>query len=185
VSLILEALRKLDREKETPERGFVVVASEPWPARARHSGRGVTLALVAVAAVVATILFVNRTRSGPTLPPTPNPTLPTVSAAVPTSVTTTTLLAAPNPSPRPVTVPHAPPAVTAAVGAPPASQRPAPASPPSLVLQAISERDGKPIALLSDRLVREGDEFEGVRVIRIGEAEVEVEWHGQRSVVRF
>jgi hypothetical protein len=53
------------------------------------------------------------------------------------------------------------------------------------VLQAVSERDGQPIALLSDRLVREGDEFDGVKVVRIGEAEVEVEWKGRRLFVRF
>jgi len=33
--------------------------------------------------------------------------------------------------------------------------------------------------------VFEGDSFEGVRVIRIGEAEVEVEVRGERRVLRF
>jgi hypothetical protein len=67
----------------------------------------------------------------------------------------------------------------------PTAKRVLSASLPPLVLQAISERDGRPIALLSDRLVWEGDEFDGVRVVRIGEAEVEVEWKGRRSVIRF
>jgi hypothetical protein len=59
------------------------------------------------------------------------------------------------------------------------------ASPPALVLEAISQRDGRPIALVSDHLVREGDAFDGVTIVRIGEAEVEVEWRGQRQVLRF
>ena len=61
---------------------------------------------------------------------------------------------------------------------------PAP-SPPDLVLNAISERDGHAVALINDRLVREGDEFDGVKILRIGEAEVEVERAGRRSVIRF
>ncbi|MFI4942881.1 MAG: hypothetical protein ACHP85_06440, partial [Burkholderiales bacterium] len=67
----------------------------------------------------------------------------------------------------------------------------APAAAPSaavtdeLRLSAISRRDGKPVALINDRLVFEGDSFDGVRVIRIGEAEVEVEVKGQRRVLRF
>jgi hypothetical protein len=53
------------------------------------------------------------------------------------------------------------------------------------VLNAISERDGHAVALINDRLVREGDEFDGVKILRIGEAEVEVERAGRRSVIRF
>jgi hypothetical protein len=179
VSLILEALRKLDREKETPERGFVVVTSEPWPTRDRYRGRATALALVAFVAVVATTLFFTRTRSAPVPAPTPGPAQGVIAPPAPQYAPVTTTLST-APTPRPASVPR-----PALVGAPPASLRPAPASPPSLVLNAISERDGKPIALLGDRLVREGDEFDGVRVIRIGEAEVEIEWRGQRSVVRF
>ena len=41
------------------------------------------------------------------------------------------------------------------------------------------------MALLNDRLVRAGDSFDGIRVIRIGESEVEVEVRGQRRVIRF
>ena len=47
------------------------------------------------------------------------------------------------------------------------------------------QRDGRPVAMINDRLVFEGDSFEGVRVLRIGDAEVEVEVHGQRRVLRF
>jgi hypothetical protein len=41
------------------------------------------------------------------------------------------------------------------------------------------------VAILNDRLVREGDLFDGIRVVRIGETEVEVEVNGQRRLVRF
>jgi hypothetical protein len=62
----------------------------------------------------------------------------------------------------------------------------APGAPPGeLRLTAISQRDGRPVALINDRLVFEGDSFEGVRVLRIGETEVEVEVRGQRHVLRF
>ena len=54
-----------------------------------------------------------------------------------------------------------------------------------LRLNAISQRDGRPVALINDRLVFEGDAFEGVKVLRIGEAEVEIEIRGQRRVLRF
>jgi hypothetical protein len=50
---------------------------------------------------------------------------------------------------------------------------------------AISERDGQPVAIISDRLVREGDSFDGVKVLRIGTTEVEVDDRGQRRVLKF
>ena len=64
----------------------------------------------------------------------------------------------------------------------------APAPPPAagtLRLNAISQRDGRPVALINDRLLFEGDSFDGVKVLRIGEAEVEVEVHGKRRVLTF
>ncbi|HUG54920.1 MAG TPA: hypothetical protein VMR21_15020, partial [Vicinamibacteria bacterium] len=54
-----------------------------------------------------------------------------------------------------------------------------------LRLQAISHRDGQPIAMVSDRLVRVGDEFDGVRVLAIRDAEVDVEVGGRRATLRF
>jgi hypothetical protein len=74
--------------------------------------------------------------------------------------------------------------------APVEPRKPAPsvsaASPaPDLRLNAISQQDGRPVAILNDRLVREGDSFDGIRVLRIGEAEVEVEVGGVRRVIGF
>jgi hypothetical protein len=57
---------------------------------------------------------------------------------------------------------------------------------PGLVLQAISERDSKPIAVISDQLVREGDRVGTARVIRIGTDTVEVlRDDGTHEIVRF
>jgi hypothetical protein len=56
---------------------------------------------------------------------------------------------------------------------------------PELRLQAISERDGQPIAIINDHLVRVGDEVEGIRVLAIRGAEVDVEVRGRRTTLRF
>jgi hypothetical protein len=101
--------------------------------------------------------------------------------------------AAPSPTgPRPATT-ATPPAASVAplVRAPeplrspprPAAVKPAPGA--GLQLQAIGERDGKPVAVLSNRLVHEGDAFDGVTVVRIGADEVEIEVRGRRRVLRF
>jgi hypothetical protein len=52
-------------------------------------------------------------------------------------------------------------------------------------LQAISERDGQPIAIINDHLVRVGDEVDGIRVIAIRVDEVDVEVRGRRTTLRF
>jgi hypothetical protein len=70
------------------------------------------------------------------------------------------------------------------VAAPPPPPSRAPA-PDDLRLNAISQRDGRPLALINDRLVFEGDSFDGVKILRIGESEVEVEVRGKRRVLRF
>jgi hypothetical protein len=218
VSLILDALRKLEREKGAHEPGVLVVGSVPWgeTSRTRRILLGAGAVLVLGLAVLAGWLL----RRGPAAPP----------AAVPVAAPVTTTLPAPNvvPSPTPTITPpaalaqEAPPAPPIRLSRPPASEIPgaaadraplssspaeplpattpteerqqeptAPAAAPpaaapdDLRLSAISRRDGKPVALINDRLVYEGDSFDGVRVIRIGEAEVEVEVKGQRRVLRF
>jgi len=55
-----------------------------------------------------------------------------------------------------------------------------------LVLQAISERDSRPIAIINDQLVKEGDRVGAARVLKIGADSVEVMLeNGQRETVRF
>jgi len=57
---------------------------------------------------------------------------------------------------------------------------------PPLVLQAISERDSRPIAIINDQLVNEGDKVGPVRVLRIGADLVEVQLpNGKSDIVRF
>jgi hypothetical protein len=67
----------------------------------------------------------------------------------------------------------------------PAHSRPATSGTDELHLTAISRRDGRPVALINDRLVFEGDGFDDVKVLRIGETEVEVEVRGQKRILRF
>jgi hypothetical protein len=69
----------------------------------------------------------------------------------------------------------------------PASAEPGSSAPPppEYRLTAISERDGEPIALLNDRLVREGDRFGDVTVLRIGPTEIEIEVNGERKTIGF
>lgn len=47
-------------------------------------------------------------------------------------------------------------------------------TPASLVLQAISERDARPIAVISDRLVGEGEKFGSALVVKIGAESVDL-----------
>ncbi len=188
MSLIYDALKKLDREKEVPERGFLVVAQRPWPTRRRWGGTlawGAGLCLVAAGLAAAWWAYGRKAEapriaaaasasSVPEAAPSSQPTgafrqAPPVPLPPVTAIPATTGKASPAPPP---------PTLPTAVAVPTASA-------PGLVLQAISSRDGQPVALLSDRLVREGDSFDGVRVLRIGDEEVEVEVEGERRVIRF
>lgn len=68
------------------------------------------------------------------------------------------------------------------------SRRPAASSAaaPAFVLQAISERDAKPIAVINDQLVQEGDRIGVARVVKIGTETVEIVLDsGVRDLVRF
>jgi len=231
MSLILDALRKLEREKDARAPGILVVGSVPWG----ETSRARRMALVGVAtAALALAVAVGWFLRPPAAPPAAEPQRPA-------SVPALAARPAPTPAPAPATpplswapqaaLPSAPPirldrpdgrqgalsprdaapvAPSAAAASEPAAsdmpqpsaeppverisvapaapeaEQPAPAPrPDDLRLTAISRRDGRPVALINDRLVFEGDSFEGVRVIRIGEAEVEVEVRGERRVLRF
>jgi hypothetical protein len=233
MSLILDALRKLEREKDPRAPGVLVVGSVPWGETSRT--RRVVFAGLAAAAMALAVGVGWLLRATPAPRATPVP-----------PVTTPTLAVQPAPTPMPqpaapplawapqATLPPAPPirisrpaptrdavspkaapetardedvasepvAADAPTAVEPAAQPPpgrievAPAAteadpsvpapaPDGLRLNAISKRDGRSVALINDRLVFEGDSFDGVRVIRIGEAEVEVEVKGERRVLRF
>jgi hypothetical protein len=136
VSLILEALKKVERERAAAEpRGFLVVGPATWGSR---SNAGWIAGIVAAAVVAGGAVYL-ATR----------PALPAPAAAAPA----------------------------------PAA---APASPArELRLMAISERDGAPIAVVNDSVVREGDRVDGARVLHIAPTEVVVEVGGARRTLRF
>lgn len=206
MSLILDALKKLDREKDARDPGVVVVGSVPWGAR-QPSRR--PLAVAGLAALLLAVLAgawwalrptPRTTPPPPAVPPAPVPTTvaPTFQVPVPAQPRTAS---PPEAAARDAAPPERPPVLAPQLAAPPASASAAPAevapgdapgsaagvptSPDELVLQAISEREGRPVALVNDRLVREGDSFDGVTVVRIGASEVEVEVRGRRRVLRF
>ena len=183
MSLILEALKKLEREKQTQDRGFLVVAHLPWATGPAGRSRWLGLALALAALGLLGTLFLLRGREG----------RPTAATAPPKA----TVPEAPAPSAPALEAVPTPPPVAPRASAPvvPAGRLPAPSLSPSpspspaseieLRLNAITQQDGRPVAVLNDRLVREGDAFDGIQVIRIGEAEVEVEVNGKRRIVRF
>jgi hypothetical protein len=268
MSLILEALKKLEREKNVPERGFLVMAPVEWRASRRRLGLvlGIAAASGAAAAMAALWWFRGavpappRASVGPTasVATAPSASTPSSTSEIPRASSQPTppasdgLQAAPGPSqfseglraiaeaphsatvpaptmagiPRSTTAPTeagnasasedraaraktgptAPPPVgrpapvatasaPAATSSTSANEEPRPSPPPSATsertssdaihLQAISERDGEPVAVINERLVREGDSFDGVRVVKIGADHVELEVRGRRRVVRF
>jgi hypothetical protein len=175
VSLILEALKKVERERATPEqRGFLVLGPAAWaPSR---SNLAWVFGMVAAAAVAGGAVYVltrpDQRAEGPAeAPVVTTPSVPVAGTSVrPAPVSTVTRPRAAADAPAP------PRATTAADRTPPG---------PVLVLHAISQQDGTPIAVVNERVVREGDTFDGVRVLRIGAAEVEVEVAGARRTLRF
>ncbi len=173
MSLILEALRKLEREKPATERGVVVMTAAGLAGERPRVSPWAWLAGGLVAGVAAAFAVIELR--------TPTPTVGSSKApvAVPATTMPATVLALPAP-----TAPAK--AILAAPVVPTAIPRAAPASTlAALVLQAITTQDGRPVALINDRVLREGDEWDGLRILRIGEAEVEVERNGVRSVLRF
>jgi hypothetical protein len=228
MSLILDALRKLEREKDTRESGVLVVGSVPWgeSSRARRIALWAGAVLVLALAVLAGWLL--RRGTAATAPVEPARVAAPAPAAPSTAAPRPPVTSPPQPAPLadaplvapPIRLSHPPavegrerpaserPAAAKAAPAPdgqaepvpsPASAvepkpeiAPAPAAavphvttPDELRLTAISQRDGKPVALINDRLVFEGDTFDGIHVIRIGDTEVEIEFKGQRRILRF
>jgi len=222
VSFILDALKKLEREKQTREPEVVVVGPVPWGG-ADHGGgrRWLFLSGVAVAVIVGGAgwwlasgsrfdaapkpLATSRPGTEPiaATPAEPEsrvqrepPTAPRRAAAttpapaprrlgLPGNEKVAPRAEAPEPS---ISEPSAPPpAETAVVVEDVPLASPAADDPEDVAfrLSAISTRDGEPVALLNDRLVREGDAFEGIRILRIGTTEIEIEVDGERRTIGF
>ncbi len=186
MSLVLEALKKLDREKGRDERGFVVMAAAPWPTRAARRWPAWAALGMATAAAVAAVLAL-RTTPAPAALPTPPAAVVTPRPAASVAATGVATVAPPVAAPgrretRQDAADTKAPLVKLAAAPSPLAPRPAN---PELRLQAISERDGQPIAIINDHLVRVGDEVDGIRVLAIRGAEVDVEVRGRRTTLRF
>lgn len=175
MSLILEALRKLEREKQTPQRGFLVLGPGAW-ADGGAAGRPIALFLLG--------LLVGAVALGIVMRPGPAP------AASGAAVSIAPTAAAPTPHParsaRPSVLPM--PASATASSVAPAAAQSTPAPKPTahtFTLQAISEKDGHSVALINDRLLRQGDAIDGASVVKISADSVELEIAGRRVVLRF
>jgi hypothetical protein len=240
LSFILDALKKLDREKQAREPGVVMVGPVPWGGVDRRR-RARTLVLAAAALGVFVLGTLWWLGAGPTPtavprvdrdaatrkpvePTTTTEPLGTAATRPPAEKTTdarpaplrhrtaTTEAAPPEaPAPRELDLPVAESTTAPLTRSEPAnrdeialaatdeaaleeSEESGPvdspteetaAPDPEFRLTAISTRDGEPIALLNDRLVREGDSFDGVRVVRIGATDVEIEVDGERRTIGF
>ena len=180
MSLIFEALKKLDREKKAPERGFLVVGGAPLPGRRLHVP---ALLLLLAAAGGGGFLIARATRPAPLLAP------PTTAA--PTAAPVTVRQLAP-PAPLPpesaapaVALPRA--AVPLAPAAPEPTPQPAapPKAAPAFALEAVADQDGHPVAIVNGQLVRVGDLVDGARVVRIDPEQVELDQGGRRLVLSF
>lgn len=186
MSLILEALRKLEKEKATADRGFVVLGAASWPAPV---ARRWPLVAIGAAVLLAAGTVWWMTQRGPRDAPAVTavaerqpPPAPATLAAVPATTTLAPAPTVPFVAPPAVAAPHPRP-ITPSEAAPPAPA--AAAAERRVQLQAITARDGRPIALVNDRLMGEGEEFEGIRIVAIRADEVEVEVDGRRRVLKF
>lgn len=180
MSLIFEALKKLDREKKAPERGFLVVGGAPLPGRRLHVPG---LLLLLAAAGGGGFLIARATRPAPPAPaPAAAPSAPPVTAKalappVPLPPETATV-------PVPTVLPGAPSASATPVAPAPEVTAPAAAA-PAFALQAVADQDGHPVAIVNGQLVRVGDLVDGARVVRIHPEEVELDQGGRRLVLTF
>jgi len=183
VSLVLDALKKLERDKERREPGVLVVGALPWQGVRRRRAPFLALAIAApllLALALGVWLLGRPARVVPSEVKAPaRATEPEVPAANPAPGSRSAPMP-PAPAERRLTLPE-----RAALPAAPA--RPALASPSRRdpQLNAISLQEGRPVAVIDGHLVREGESVGSVRVLRIGQTEVEVEVQGVRRTLRF
>jgi hypothetical protein len=139
---------------------------------------------VAILAAAGAVLWLAWPPRGREEPPRPVVAPSTLAAPTAASVAPATVAVPPVTPPPPVDRPVRLPDTTLARSAP---MKPETNAPPDagLQLQAIGERDGRPVAVISSRVVREGDHYDGVTIVRIGADEVEIEVQGRRRTLRF
>jgi len=197
MSFILDALRRVDQEnRDLGEVVPPVAAIEKLRNERvrRRRSQFAAMAAIALASAVATALLLRQMSPAPDSPAAPAPAQQT-HTAVETVVESPVLeIETPRTEASAVVPKRAPepPKTSSERAVPP--ERPERAEPdvtpspvthepatlPRLVLQGTSVLDGKPVAVVSDRRVFEGDIIEGALVIRIEERSVELEFKGQR-----
>jgi len=193
MSFILDALRKVDQENRTDGEVVPPVAAIERLRQERLYRRRqyAAMAVIAFGSAAATALLLRTTPTETKSSPEPAPQTAVVQGPVETPAPegeppiTEAETAAPEPTPGPVEAIVAEPAPSepgpAGEPAPaPAKAPDLPPEPPRLVLQGTSILDGRPVAVISDRRVFEGDTIEGAVVIRIEERSVELEFEGRR-----
>jgi len=216
VSLVLEALRRVEKSSASPGTVGVSVSSNRPAARRRGSLFPLLLGLGtgALALFFFTEPRPERRPVAPAQAPVPAPVAPALAPVVKATMPSPPAPADEEPRPgrgtsstlppvgeksksepsresppskeeelRPRDLSPARPAEADASARSPDPRAPAPGA---LVLQAISERDSRPIAVISDQLVREGDLIAGVRVLSIGADSVEIRLEsGRQETLRF
>ena len=185
MSLVLEALRRVEKPDSSP--GAVGVAVPSFSPKRQTRGTIAPLLLGVGCGVVLTGLL----QSPPELRNVANPATPRGATQVPSPGATTW-----RPGSATAELPESTTSRPRLAGAeaklsrtrPPvaAPSTPVVAKARPLVLQALSQRDSYPIAVINDQLVKEGDLIGSVRVLRIGPNSVEVLLpSGQRDTVQF
>ncbi|MEO8500792.1 MAG: hypothetical protein ABI565_07740 [Vicinamibacteria bacterium] len=189
MSLVLEALRRVEKpDARTGSIGAAVSSYRPNPER-----RGLVTPLLLGLAVGGAAVFLFGPAAGPG--GSPEGRAPNDAALSGPSSTPTAKGGAGLPPPliiEPIALPKTSLPALAATSRPPMEVRDPRPEPPqgvfrsTLVLQAISERDSLPIAVISDQLVKEGDKVGAIRVLKIGADSVEVQLeNGKKDTVRF
>jgi hypothetical protein len=193
VSLILEALKKLERDRQTADRtGFLVMAARPWPSgeTPRFFWASLGLAVFGLCGLAGAAIWWWRQPAAPepaaAAAPKPAPPVVTAKPYVPPPIPPSETVRLASEEVKPVVEIPAPAAKPRTPGPPPVVPKAEPATQaPEFRLTAISERDGRPVAVLNDRMVFEGEVFDDVRIVRIGEGEIEIEVKGRLQTVRF
>ncbi len=187
MSLVLDALRRLEKSEATPGTVGVRVASYRPPHR---KGRSWTPLILGIAfGGAAVFLFL------PAYEQLRTKAAPGDDVSAPLAPARTGLGGAGLPPPLILEVADSPLRARNPPGASGAGEtlsrgaalaRAAPKSSPALILQAISERDSHPIAVINELLVKEGDLIGSARVVKIGADSVEILLaSGIKELLRF
>lgn len=180
------------------------MGASAWDAGRRL--RIVPVVLALAAAGVAGFLFAQWASRPKPLAATSVANVPSASSA-PSEAPAPPTVAARTLPPATYAAPYVPPAGSAQAAAPAARPRssapvepaaeprarsaaaptPAPLAPvvPTFTLQAVTQQDGQPVAIVNGQLVRVGDLVEGARVVRIDADAVELDRDGRRIVIGF